>query len=776
MKKLIDDEVCKQTNTRRNVPSVVARLMGMDTLPSDIKPFAHAKEKNNENVKNSKQIKNNGNYFSRLSLKPTMLLKQDFAVPRKKKDPEQLKDRVNLTKTQHREHPQEEQLQKFKKEFEAWQASKAQEHSRRIEVDQYPRRWKDHQNLLHDNLNKESVVHYVDGKRNPEHGKFIEALDYVYPTTSRTSKEWPLGLQNHRYKSKEVMTLRNRTKSCDFEEFSRMKDDEKFSGSTVSTRIVILKPGPEKNGVPQESRVGSSEIVEEGGSIEDFLKEVKERLRFEMEGSVVKDATVRRDGIETPFGDRQTDPKGIARQIAKQVRESVTKDLGMNLLRSESTRSYRSEIQLNGPSSPEFINKDTRKLSKRLRNILRHEGDVDIPMVVSERLNKPALDRKGGQLRSMAYVPQTSKKTSYWENITDDPGSTKTRSFRHEQKNNCAFDAGELSPRNLIRSLSAPVSGTSFGTLLLEEPHILTGAHIRRKHESAENISVEVRKNRKDRFSFRGKVSSLRYSLTLRGRLFGKKIPAMEESGENDSDFVKAFITAPSVLLNMGIAKARFIENSTEVPPSPASLCSSPHGEFSRPEENYGHASALDAVPFVEDEPVPGVFREISSNLSGEQTSLPFEFPSVKLKKQLNQLQYGGYEEVPIEEDLTMVEIVGSEGQAETYIKDVLIAAGLYDMQSTLIDLIDSSIFKDVEAAYKRNGKDGGGAVKDKDDSKVHVYPPGNPYHDMAAEDIGRNPWSSMVQDEVDVIGGEIEWMITKELVEEVVRDMCRRP
>ena len=52
------------------------------------------------------------------------------------------------------------------------------------------------------------------------------------------------------------------------------------------------------------------------------------------------------------------------------------------------------------------------------------------------------------------------------------------------------------------------------------------------------------------------------------------------------------------------------------MPPSPASVCSSVHEELFRPSD-VSPASTPD-VPFVEDYPVPHLFREISSNLSGK--------------------------------------------------------------------------------------------------------------------------------------------------------------
>lgn len=56
------------------------------------------------------------------------------------------------------------------------------------------------------------------------------------------------------------------------------------------------------------------------------------------------------------------------------------------------------------------------------------------------------------------------------------------------------------------------------------------------------------------------------------------------------------------------------------MPPSPASVCSSPHREFSRPDDYSNLVSTLDVPDFEEDQPMPQVFREISSNLLGRDS------------------------------------------------------------------------------------------------------------------------------------------------------------
>ena len=103
--------------------------------------------------------------------------------------------------------------------------------------------------------------------------------------------------------------------------------------------------------------------------------------------------------------------------------------------------------------------------------------------------------------------------------------------------------------------MSAPVShsGTSFGKLLLEDRHILTGAQIRRKLEAVETMSVDVKKRKNDRFNIKERVSNFRYNLALRGRLFGRRVQSMVESHGNEfGPFVRDATSGPTVLMNCG--------------------------------------------------------------------------------------------------------------------------------------------------------------------------------------------------------------------------------
>ncbi|XVE87545.1 hypothetical protein DITRI_Ditri18aG0126200 [Diplodiscus trichospermus] len=814
MKKLINEEMSKQSNTRQNAPSIVARLMGMDALPLDTKSVVQPVEKKNDNqqVKFSKREKNakasaahfpsNTNYSQKMDV--------NSIYSSRDRDAERQTTSQKFRKLRPREHPQEEELQKLKKELEAWQAARLRECSKIVDVGSICT----HQ-LGQEKLNKKNIALYADSER-AMHEKPLESKRF---TIKENLHE--MGLHHHRHKSEFFTAEKNESrKRCmdnDFQQASMIHYNEKVDAAP--TRIVILKPGPDRFCDREESWTSSSGTFEERASIEDFLEEVRERLKLELQGKTLKKCSVvRGSGIETPFSEKPSDPKQIAKNIAKQVRETVTRDLGMNLVRSESTRSYRSEIQFNGPGSPEFINKDTRRfLSERLRNVLKQERQLDVPVVSIGSSRSSVLDNGRDRLQRIEDMSKSRNEQSFWETVKDEQ-EMQTRSFRHGD------DVGllnkELAPRNLIRSLSAPVSGTSFGKLLLEDRHILTGAQIRRKHECSENLSVDFRKRKKEKFNLKEKVSNIKYGLTLRRRLFGKKIQSMVESYGADNDPAKDILSGPTVIMNF----CERHENSTEVPPSPASVCSSTHEELWRQVDYLSPISTPD-LTFGEDNDVPQVFKEINSNLN-------------ELRRQLNELESDGADDMRIEEESIESEMVDLEDPSKGYVRDLLVASGLYDgscdkslsLSGPFAKPISNSVFEHVEESYGKSAKENDSSRNDQYGKKVDhkvlldllnealsticgppmtmsrfkgkllgssilpppcgrkllnsvweiihtsLYPPNDRCYysldSMVATDLGSTPWSGLTDDETNVLGREVECHIIGDLVEEIVKDM----
>ncbi|PWA97528.1 hypothetical protein CTI12_AA028630 [Artemisia annua] len=744
MKKLISDEISKRPKSRPTAPNIVARLMGVDTMPPDTKPVV------SHDLSKEKLIRSSS---AGSALSPSKSFRQinlDSISLSEDSDHDEWSGIGGKKSRKHkpREHPQEEELQKFKKEFEAWQTARFKECSRIVEHDSIttPDQW-----IAQENLNKEKMALYANSSTKVN---LFEDLRKSRSLRTDEQRSFP---------------TRRKTVSEDFEE----------SGPYLApTRIVILRPGFDNISNPEEHLASSSGASEDRNNIEDFLEEVKERLKYELQGKPIKSGLVRGCGIETPYSERPSDPKQIAQRIAKQVRESVTKDFGTHLLRSESTRSYRGEHQCSGTNSPEFISRDTRRLlSERLRNVLRKASHSNIS-------NEDEKDEDDIQSKSFRCGP-------------DDMNMTLQRN---------------LSPINLARSLSAPVSGTSFGKLLLEDRHVVTGAHIQRKHEAAEKLTMKVKKRRRDKFNLKERVSSLKYSLGLRARFFGRKIHSASEFRDNDRSFVKDIMSGPTVTMNFGDRP----DNATEVPPSPASVCSSIQEDFYR--AAYCASPTTPGALTSDDNDLPQAFRDISSNLS-------------ELRKQLNQLETGRSEESVTEEqpfESDMAEELEDENEA--YIRDLLIASGLYDNSfdksisrfDTYAKPISSRVFDQVEESYKNKTNNHHQKSIDhmalfdllnevlstlltppthisklcsKTIGKLARRPCGNTLLDqvwgtllaylhppvdnsfyffdmMVARDLHTTPWSELVNDDIDALAKEIECQIMRDLITETVRDM----
>lgn len=688
MKKKIIEELSKRSNDKHNSPSLVAKLMGMEALPL-------------ESTKSTAWIN------------PRHTAKVDQGGgKRNKKERRLASSAVNAMETDditnppmRREHPQEEELQRFRREFEAWQAD----------------------------------------KRSKDCSRIIDSGS-----------------------EKERLFTRTRSFGRDF----NLKSDR-----TGPTRIVVLRPGLQRVYDYEDSLTTSSGTTMEGSrgsSIEEFLEEVKERLKGELQGraALKRSSSVRGSGIETPFSERP-------------------------FPRSESMRSYAaSEVQCNAPDSPQdFISRDTRKLlAERVRNVLSKETSS------SNRLRPTVSDAESLQ--------------KHTDEIEED-----SRRNVHKKE--------PSSPRNLKRSLSAPVSGTSFGKLLLEDRHVLTGAQIMRKHESVitegEETETETEPvvvdpiRRKERFNLRKKVSSFRS--TLRGRIFGKKIRSMIESNSFEDESIKDFVTGSR--FNSFYDRN---ENSTEVPPSPASVCSSTPEEFWRNVDYLSQVSTPD-VTVSDENGMPQVFRDISSNLS-------------ELRRQINELDSDIQVPTPVEEEAAReIEITVDLGNPDkTFVRDLLVASGLYEGTTDrslsrwdpFAKPINKSVLEETKENLKKRSNQNQEGEEDIEDNhnilfdllnevltvvlgpvrksgfrkklmNSYVFEPTSIRGKYLLEsvwrimseylysqpekpfcsldgiigwDLERCPWSGLIDEEATVLGREVEGMIMSDLVEEVVKDL----
>ncbi|KAF8780494.1 hypothetical protein HU200_001619 [Digitaria exilis] len=581
IKKLIHEDISFRTNEGHKRPGVIARLMGMDSPPLNVttESISRPEERISEITPSpmprrdpSEMISTKRVSFVQHNTKDSIkhTPKQEIRAYDNERDLfGQLNKRNNeWSKPQPREHPQEEELQKFKKDFEAWQASRVWEQSRSFELES---------NL--DDEDDDKCTDIVPYRHQHQHHKGKDATSGNKYMHSNDDVHWRRSKENSNtsISGSRTFSLTSADACSTRLPLSRFYHEEERPLSP--TRIVVLKPCPELSMDDiEESSLGSPELVKKENNMEAFLEEVKKRLKIELEGTLASDDKTDR----WAGGDIPADPKQIARNIANQIRENVTRDLHPALVRSESTRSYRSsDVAFNEQSQMDYIGRDARRqLSDRLKNVLRREPDAEPAFLHRRRASSTSFDeeprpkprhdmasRKGKKIRS-----KEEKKSAIEYDV---------RSFRYgSNKTPTQLDSEPVSPRNLMRSFSAPVSGTTFVKLLSEEPRVLTGARLQRKQEGhgSRPSSSEERKGRKDAFNIKGKVSNLRQNLGLRAKLFGKKFHASDESFPDDLPPIGMLVTAPSVLMHPGVLQ----ENSTEVPPSPASWCSSPPDEMIR--------------------------------------------------------------------------------------------------------------------------------------------------------------------------------------------------
>ncbi|XP_011099898.1 uncharacterized protein LOC105178187 [Sesamum indicum] len=688
IKKLISEEISKRPNTRQNGLSIVARLMGVDMLPFDLGQAPKIVEKNNETPAPMVMDKERSKKGSVVCDQSTTCssTQPDFGSFGYNFDrySDHFTSRINLKKPKPREHPQEQELQKFKKDFEAWQATRFKECSKVVDISNDPTQW-----IAKDDLKREKVFLYANSQRVTTRGRLMEpnnlsvtAGPHEILTSCNSEKK-----KDHTLAGVEESPYSDRMPVTELRTSQLTNADHQWGAVSAPTKIVILRPGPDKIGVSEEdSWNGTPCTSAKRGSIEDFLEEVKERLKLELQGKSSK-STATRGGTESRYQEKPSQPRQIAQCIAQKMRDSVSKDLEVNLLRSESARSYSSDIQLNGTGHPEFISRDTRRsLTERLRNVLKGEIHTEIPTVST---------KSSRSLSVLDYEKRAEKSRHIW--IDDKMGCSEScmndiekqsRSFRQDPCDGGMHNK-ELSPGNLIRSLSAPVSGT-FGKLLLEDRHILTGAQIRRKHEIVENISMSAKK-KKDKFNIREKVSSFRYSFTLRGRLLHRRVQSVDDLHYNKHDLYNDVTSGPTVTWNF----CETNENSTEVPPSPASVCSTPCEEFGRPADHTSQTSS-GVLPLEDSEMLP-VFHQINSDLNESE-------------KKLNQPKCTGLKETKVEEPPHEVE-TDIDNPAEAYIRDLLVASGLYDGSCIRSPSkwgphcipISHQVFEEVEESYRQS-------------------------------------------------------------------------
>lgn len=209
-----------------------------------------------------------------------------------------------------------------------------------------------------------------------------------------------------------------------------------------------------------------------------------------------------------------------------------------------------------------------------------------------------------------------------------------------------------------------------------------------------------------------------------------------------------------------------------------------------------------------------------------------------ELRRQLSQLESKEPEDSTIEEERSEFIVVDVEDKHEAYIRDLLVASGLYDGScdkcfsrwDPLGKPISNLVFEKVEESQRNLAKDDQNTNRDDNEKKldhkllyhllnealstvlgppvtmskfrrkiisssmvpplrgrkllecvwemirVYLYlPDDKAYHSLDSL-VGRNlectPWLSLIDDEVNDLGKEMECMIVGDLIEEIVKDI----
>uniref|UniRef100_A0A0E0Q2W4 DUF4378 domain-containing protein n=1 Tax=Oryza rufipogon TaxID=4529 RepID=A0A0E0Q2W4_ORYRU len=502
-------------------PSVIARLMGIGTIPVSAKRdevMIHAEEVSNLKLPSKLEMitvtspRSATFRQSKCSLISYGSSSVDYTYRHclKKMRPRRSRSR------QH--HPQEELLEKIREDFQAWQTSKALENARtvftasgcptitssrhRMEEGRYI------QILAQENLHKEKMAKFGYGSCTismAEKDTLKNATDNSSDTEITSAKA--AAESNISPGDKVIKVLRVSHCATMPDKFRDLEDEHNNSISTSAKprsqkRIVLLKPSTcDIVASDQESLFSSSKVKREG-NMEEFLEEVKERLKKELKLKSKSEVVRRSWGT--------TDPKQVARDIAKQIRETVRRqDLGKRLYsRSESFRAFRSDRKRNAAAtaarnaSPEHVS--TTSVTPRTSGTNQGSNDCSPPIIRRSR----------GRIRSLTDMPlSVSVSESVPASGFDDQSYT----------GECKFaDANVVSPRALVRSFSAPASGISRGRLFAEDNNVDSGRH-GNSDAVSEGAAVAASKNSSS-FSLRGTVSNLRNSLRSRAnKLFGKK-------------------------------------------------------------------------------------------------------------------------------------------------------------------------------------------------------------------------------------------------------------
>ncbi|KAH9307448.1 hypothetical protein KI387_035359, partial [Taxus chinensis] len=683
MKTLIAQEMSKETDFKSRTPSVIARLMGLDALPTQSLPTNQSKEAENNGQKKQ-------SWKQQQQPKPSLdvrdLLQKPKALERKSIR------HLSSTKSQQWavDHPEGERIpqvnpylynsqkkqqhsHKFKKEFETWQASKFQDYSMSFQPEKFNRQAVGNQMPEYETVNEEKIAlvrkKFMDAKRlatdvNLQQSKefldaveilqsnkdaFLEFLEQPNSLLAKQIKDLELTSQSYsQLKQITVLKSSNATRTCqrlkegnnnkerslrkganNEKHLRKLKGQRDFgvkkepyevqsfppssavsmcsipdqcklsrtnvrdNSGSLPTRIVVLKPGPGRaQNVQSDSTPSCSPqdqtCIRDPREIErtrsqDYLQEVCNRLEMEMDKNSKDKSRIDRKGVDKQFSNEPIYCREIATEIARHVRQTLTRDLmndapaevltslsdssgNISGNRSESgyedvdqevytpvsKHSWDSSDRFSLPSpsisalsdsSESTVNREAkRRLLERWRSTHRNVEEKQqqrVSSTLGEMLGLP--ERKNHV--SGSKIPKESGKAIMpaEESQVQSQDMRKlvrksNNSVTHEeaaewegslvQKNE--DDNGSMSPKNFQRSRSVPVSSTTYDrgiadmqwkAPIVDERNTIPMDYDR----SSSSLSAESIKSKHNKSISKGKVSGMKCNFLMRGKWSNNK-------------------------------------------------------------------------------------------------------------------------------------------------------------------------------------------------------------------------------------------------------------
>lgn len=182
MKALIAEEMSKELEAKRRTPSVVARLMGLDTFPAEAMLAEHMQDSDNEpqkitSGKHQQQPKPSCDAGISPQKSRTSVCKEISFPKSQQKSPNHRKQKAPSS-----DQPQGKHMYEFKNEFEASQCSTRHDHSKSEQMDELGIELVEKQMLVHEMLDEAKMALVRQ--------KFIDAKHLATDETLQQSEEF----------------------------------------------------------------------------------------------------------------------------------------------------------------------------------------------------------------------------------------------------------------------------------------------------------------------------------------------------------------------------------------------------------------------------------------------------------------------------------------------------------------------------------------------------------------------------------------------------------